>query len=393
MDPRCAWLWAVLTGASLQGGSAQGSWVNGCWTGAGWSMCVPRQITGLRGESVVLPCNFTHPNPDYSGPIQVIWNHGVFQCQVHNGSTGTDSSDNCTAGAGRYRLAGDPRRGDLSLSITGLRFDDNRTYRCRVELTDIPGQNWEMPDGTVLTVAARPSIQNLSLLPESRPTRLSCTAEGRPAPNVTVLGPAGDLVAVRAPNATEPTDQTTLEVALSQNGLYTCRAENAHGWAKSSMSLGPQGSSLLPIILPLVLLLLLGLLLLGLYCRLRGRCRVPGRQPAAPAGLTRGAPDTGGKGSPGRAQPGKAGGCSPCQPAAHTQGLPPGQTLPQPGLGPHAGQPPASPAQNPDSCTYADLNFPGATAASRGPQPGAKSPPAPEEEVTYSELAPQRKPR
>ncbi|TFJ96900.1 complement C4-A [Platysternon megacephalum] len=373
MDPRCLCFWGLLTGGALRGG----------WAKAVWSMDVRPQITGLRGDSIVLPCNFTHPKTDYTGDIQVIWKPDIFQCLVSN-HTKTDSFDkNCTTGqgpSGRYRLAGDPRWHNLSLHIAGLRDEDSREYKCRVQLPAVDGYE----KSTVLSVEARPSILNLTLLPGPLPVHVTCTAEGIPVPNITWLGPAGSEVE-QSQDTPGPRYQTTQVLSVNQIGTYTCRAENVHGRAESSVLVGPTGPPLLlAILLPAALLLLAGLLLLVLCCRWKGRCRVPGREPAAPAGHTQDAPCTGGTESVGRAQPGEANTCSPCQPAAHADGLPPAQAL---------SQPPVSPAENPDSCTYADLTFPSAGAGRRGPQPAAQSPPAPAEEVTYSELTPYRGPK
>ncbi|XP_050799625.1 sialic acid-binding Ig-like lectin 15 [Gopherus flavomarginatus] len=363
MDPRCLWLWGLLTGGMLRGG----------WARPSWDMYVPPQITGLRGDSIVLPCNFTHPEPNYRGDIQVIWKPDIFQCLVSNSSTETRSFDNCTTGqgpSGRYRLAGDPRRHNLSLHITGLRYEDSKGYRCRVVLRQNPTWAYENKMAIMLSVEARPSILNLTLLPGPLPVRVACTAEGNPVPNITWLGPAGSEVG-QLQNTTGSQYQTTQVLSVSQIGTYTCRVENVHGQAERSALVGPTRPPLLLIILlPAALLLLAGLLLLVLCCRRKG-----------------------GRESAGRAQPGEANTCSPRQPAAHADGLPPAQALSQPGLSSPVRQLPVSPAENPDSCTYADLIFPSTGAGRRGPQPAAQSPPAPAEEVTYSELMPSRGPR
>ncbi|KAM9137602.1 sialic acid-binding Ig-like lectin 15 [Pangshura tecta] len=271
MDPpRCLCLWGLLTGVALWGSSAQ----------PGWDMYIPPRITGLRGDSIVLPCNFIHPITNYMGDIQVIWKPDIFQCLVSNNSTETSSFDNCTTGqgpSGRYRLAGDPRRHNLSLHIARLRFEDSGEYKCRVMLLKNPKWAYENKMGITLTVEARPSILNLTLLPGPLPVRVACTAEGNPVPNITWLGPAGSKVEL-SQNRAGPQNQMTQVLPVSRNGTYTCRAENVHGQAERSVLVGPTGPPLLLIILlPAALLLLASLLLLLLCCQWKGRCRVPGR--------------------------------------------------------------------------------------------------------------------
>ncbi|KAG6921473.1 sialic acid-binding Ig-like lectin 15, partial [Chelydra serpentina] len=204
----------IRSSNALIGGTLRGGWAQ-----PDWSMHVPAGITGLRGDSVVLPCTFTHPQNNYMGNIQVIWKPDIFQCLVSNCSTKTDSFDNCTTGqgpSGRYRLAGDPRRHNLSLHIAGLSFEDSREYCCRVVLPGVPGVAYEQKPGITLTVEARPSILNVSLVPEPLHVRVACTAEGKPVPKITWLGPAGSEVVV-SQNSTGPQYQTTQQVAVSRN--------------------------------------------------------------------------------------------------------------------------------------------------------------------------------
>uniref|UniRef100_A0A8C0H2I3 Ig-like domain-containing protein n=1 Tax=Chelonoidis abingdonii TaxID=106734 RepID=A0A8C0H2I3_CHEAB len=260
-----------------------GGMLRGGWAQSGWDMYVPPQIMGLRGDSIVLPCNFTHPKPNYTGDIQVIWKPDIFQCLVSNSSTKTRSFDNCTTGqgpSGRYRLAGDPQRHNLSLHITGLRYEDSKGYMCRVVLRQNPAWAYENKMAIMLSVEARPSILNLTLLPGPLPVQVACTAEGNPVPNITWLGLAGSEVG-QLQNTTGPQYQTTQVLSVSRIGTYTCRAENVHGQAERSVLVGPMGPPLLLIILlPAALLLLAGLLLLVLCCRWKGRGVVhPGQPP------------------------------------------------------------------------------------------------------------------
>ncbi|XP_074923570.1 sialic acid-binding Ig-like lectin 15 [Chelonoidis abingdonii] len=251
-------------------GQVGGGMLRGGWAQSGWDMYVPPQIMGLRGDSIVLPCNFTHPKPNYTGDIQVIWKPDIFQCLVSNSSTKTRSFDNCTTGqgpSGRYRLAGDPQRHNLSLHITGLRYEDSKGYMCRVVLRQNPAWAYENKMAIMLSVEARPSILNLTLLPGPLPVQVACTAEGNPVPNITWLGLAGSEVG-QLQNTTGPQYQTTQVLSVSRIGTYTCRAENVHGQAERSVLVGPMGPPLLLIILlPAALLLLAGLLLLVLCCR------------------------------------------------------------------------------------------------------------------------------
>ncbi|CAM5112360.1 unnamed protein product [Eretmochelys imbricata] len=266
MDPRCVCLWGLLTGGALWGG----------WAEPIWNMHVLPRITGLRGGSIVLPCTFTHPLHDYMGKIQVIWKPDIFQCLVNNRSTETGSFENCTGGQepnGRFRLAGDPRRHNLSLRIAGLRFEDSREYKCRVVLVGVTGAAYESSAGVTLTVEAQPSILNLTLFPGPLPVRVACMAEGKPVPNITWLGPAGSEV-VQLQDTPGLWNRTTQEVSVSRNGTYTCRAENVHGRVESSVLVGLKGPKgpplLLTILLPAALFLLAVVLLLALCARWKG---------------------------------------------------------------------------------------------------------------------------
>lgn len=136
-------------------------------------MQMPTVMTGLKGSDVVLPCNFTHPNINYTGIIRVLW-ESHFQCWVANNS---NTKGNCSKEPGpnsRYSLAGDPRQHDLSLRVARLNFEDKGLYSCRVELVNISGQSWTHLPCLKLTVeGTTPSWQPTGCLGcWALPTRL-----------------------------------------------------------------------------------------------------------------------------------------------------------------------------------------------------------------------------
>ncbi|MBN3317296.1 SIG15 protein, partial [Atractosteus spatula] len=126
-----------------------------------WSMSIPAQVTGTKGQAVVLPCSFTHPQQDtYTGGIRVIWRvvslsgQVIFQCHVSNSTEGSSAGCVDPNAPKRFRLQGDPRLRDLSLHIEDLQPSDSSTYYCRVEL-DADKDKYGDINGTKLQVLAQ----------------------------------------------------------------------------------------------------------------------------------------------------------------------------------------------------------------------------------------------
>ncbi|XP_069061768.1 sialic acid-binding Ig-like lectin 13 isoform X2 [Pleurodeles waltl] len=128
------------------------------YTVEGWSMTTAESILALKGQSAVLPCNFTYPSPDYQEVIKAIWLlrqesstvKPIFQCYFSNGSSEKTLQNPCTAGTNQYRLVGNPRKNDLSLEIKNV--TDKGSYYCRVELKNRTHAHFQTQHATDLLV-------------------------------------------------------------------------------------------------------------------------------------------------------------------------------------------------------------------------------------------------
>ncbi|XP_030047715.1 sialic acid-binding Ig-like lectin 15 isoform X2 [Microcaecilia unicolor] len=229
---------------------------------------------GIKGESAMLPCTFSSGHPSYNGTIVVIWRTDfqfkgplIFQCSITNSSSGDHSSDNCTKSDSethRYRLAGDPRQHNLSLQIQNVTYEDKKRYYCRVNLTNITGEAWTDLTGTDFTVVARPKVMNLTLQGNVSVGRsLECVVEGLPLPNITWDRPENEEMPTSV--ETELAEQNLIlsNLSVSQNGTYTCRAQNEFGCDEKSLNVGEKPRDKEPGFLLLVLLVLLILPCLG----------------------------------------------------------------------------------------------------------------------------------
>ncbi|XP_036395445.1 sialic acid binding Ig-like lectin 15, like [Megalops cyprinoides] len=199
-----------------------------------WTMTVPARVNGTKGQSVVLPCSFTHPQQQsFKGEILVKWivrdfyGDPIFQCSVSNSTEGR--SDNCSdpSAPGRYSLWGSPQERDLSLLIRGLEFSDIQRYYCRVELDRTRRTMYQHGTGTWLHVSGPAEILNLSVVPGPMPgnSSLECMAEGNPRPTLTCQSSAGPVPRSLVTTATDRF-RVTVRVPMTSQDTYVCRATN-----------------------------------------------------------------------------------------------------------------------------------------------------------------------
>ncbi|XP_062903816.1 uncharacterized protein LOC134346388 [Mobula hypostoma] len=89
-------------------------------------------MTGTKGASVTLPCEFTRP-PQSLTAHTVTWmrkdpyRHIVTFRRYENGSWAAEN------GVTRYELVGDPERGNISIRIKQLSVEDSHSYLCLAE--------------------------------------------------------------------------------------------------------------------------------------------------------------------------------------------------------------------------------------------------------------------
>ncbi|XP_060092591.1 sialic acid-binding Ig-like lectin 15 [Heteronotia binoei] len=203
----------------------------------GWSMHVPSQVTGEIGQTVSLPCTFTHPHQTNDKTLTAIWRvkepyNGtvVFKCVAHSSSSVCKTA---ISSKNRYQLLGNPRQNNLSLQIHNLTWNDSSKYFCRVEFSGDAHDKYESRMGIRLHLIAAPRIVNISVQSgEDHSFDAKCTAEGEPLPTLTWTGPLSSNVT----SVSSVSYQTTKELRhLTQDGRYTCTAVNSLGRAEGAV--------------------------------------------------------------------------------------------------------------------------------------------------------------
>ncbi|XP_022617245.1 sialic acid-binding Ig-like lectin 15 isoform X1 [Seriola dumerili] len=227
-----------------------------------WDMVVPPVVTVSRGEDAFLDCSFTHPRQQrYSGEITVKWLAGepkaspFFICSVRNNSM--DGLGNCSASGLKRSLAGDPRRGELSLLIRKTQLMDNGRYFCRVEL-EVQREGYQKE--TQLHVTAEPQILSLSLAetsPDSNsaPRRLQCEVEGHPLPKIVWLSASRKQIENRGESSSSSLYRLMSSVLYLEEEVLTCRAESELGYAERTYP--PSDTLMITLVVCGLLLLLL----------------------------------------------------------------------------------------------------------------------------------------
>ncbi|CAJ0966162.1 unnamed protein product, partial [Ranitomeya imitator] len=157
----------------------------------------------------------------------------VFKC------VSDTSSDPCKTTVNymnKFRMIGNLRNNNISISIENLTWEDSNRYFCRVELSSDRHDKYETKSGTWLHLSAPPRIVNISVaFDKSRGYHAVCTAEGEPVPSMIWTDPVN---AHEDPILTSTTlrHQMTTELHhLRNDGKYTCVATNSHGKVEGSV--------------------------------------------------------------------------------------------------------------------------------------------------------------
>ncbi|KAM9114665.1 myeloid cell surface antigen CD33-like [Pangshura tecta] len=179
----------------------------------GFTLTVPQSVSVQEGLCVLVPCTFTYPasydtdNPSaqlygkwYKEPATVGQDPPV--------ATSASSLRVSNETQGRFRLTGDPARGDCSLQISDARRTDAGRYFLSIErgLFEHTYRSNSDGAGPALTISVpglteEPEIQISparglpGTLLAGEPVTVTCTAPGRcsgPPPRVTWTGPFSD---------------------------------------------------------------------------------------------------------------------------------------------------------------------------------------------------------
>ncbi|XP_053310655.1 sialic acid-binding Ig-like lectin 15 [Spea bombifrons] len=208
--------------------------------GNSWSFHVSKEVTGEIGKTAALPCVFTHPHKTHDGAMTVIWRIKqpydgtvVFKCVSNASHEPCKPTINYM---NKFKLLGDPRHNDISISIENLTWADNNRYYCRVELSNGRHDKYEAKSGTRLQLSAPPRILNITVgFDHFRGYHAVCVAEGEPAPSLHWTDPVNSHQDAAVTKEILRHHVATELHYLNHDGKYTCSATNAHGKAEGSV--------------------------------------------------------------------------------------------------------------------------------------------------------------
>ncbi|KAM9114660.1 sialic acid-binding Ig-like lectin 13 [Pangshura tecta] len=179
----------------------------------GFTLTVPQSVSVQEGLCVLVPCTFTYPaSYDTDNPSTQLYGRW-FKEPATVGQDPPVASSASSLGVsqetqGRFRLTGDPARGDCSLQISDARRTDAGRYFFSIDrgLLDHTYRSNSDGAGPALTISVpglteEPEIQISparglpGTLLAGEPVTVTCTAPGRcsgPPPRVTWTGPFSD---------------------------------------------------------------------------------------------------------------------------------------------------------------------------------------------------------
>uniref|UniRef100_A0A8C4RB79 Ig-like domain-containing protein n=1 Tax=Eptatretus burgeri TaxID=7764 RepID=A0A8C4RB79_EPTBU len=215
-------------------------------------LCVQREVIGLRGEDVILPCRFIHNEGNNIKELSLVWyKHG--KKLIFNSST----NDTHRGFKGRIQTVGNPSDGDGSVRIRYLKMEDEAMYKCQFEFDQsVKGRKChrtkfqaKKDNRTRLKVDVRPAILHIWMTQEnsSSTVELECKGEGKPSPSIIWRNPHGHLVktSIVHENPSIPNVVSVMNIrGEDPPGNYSCTVENEHGMEqKFLMYKGPKSKN------------------------------------------------------------------------------------------------------------------------------------------------------
>uniref|UniRef100_UPI00358F39CA cell adhesion molecule 4-like n=1 Tax=Myxine glutinosa TaxID=7769 RepID=UPI00358F39CA len=217
-------------------------------------LCVQREVMGVRGADVILPCRFNHSEGNNIKDLSLV----LYKYYNSRYNFIFNSSTNDTDGGfhSRIQTVGILSGGDGSVRIRDLKMEDEGTYRCRFEFYELRSwwSSWHHGalearerKQTTVRVDVSPKILHVwrEFVNSSTSWKLFCEAEAKPRPNITWWNPQGHLV-----NGSEVMEiqnhQNELQKIVSSynitgedlEGNYSCLVKNQHGTADGFVMYG-----------------------------------------------------------------------------------------------------------------------------------------------------------
>uniref|UniRef100_A0A8C4NDJ5 Ig-like domain-containing protein n=1 Tax=Eptatretus burgeri TaxID=7764 RepID=A0A8C4NDJ5_EPTBU len=161
-------------------------------------LCVEREVIGVRGDDLILPCQLSHNEGNNIKDFIFIW------YKFYSGKPNVifKSSENVMRDSfkGRIQSLGNSNMGNGSVRIRDLKMEDQGMYKCRFEFYMWGGwfSRWNY-DGfqagtgkdTNVRVDVRPKILEVhrEVMNSSTSWKLFCEAEVKPTPNISWRNP------------------------------------------------------------------------------------------------------------------------------------------------------------------------------------------------------------
>ncbi|AWP00470.1 putative coxsackievirus and adenovirus receptor [Scophthalmus maximus] len=241
----------------------------------------PTSIEKASGESVKLDCQFTL-GPQDSGPLDIEWSMLSSDNQnedkvviLYSGDRAYEDYYAPMKGRVHFNSA-DPKNGDASINLTGLKSTDSGTYQCKVKKA--PGIRSRKMLLIVMVKPSKPSCYSEGPTQEGKDITLRCkSSEGtnplqytwekisdsKLLPASTVLDPMGGTINVK-------------NASTSASGTYRCTAGNRVGTEECILHLNvtppPNTAGIIAGAIIAVLLILI-IIAIILFCCCRARHR------------------------------------------------------------------------------------------------------------------------